>query len=149
MAIERSLFFYDGTAYDITATQNYIHRMFERHREFHRFTFDAIISSLSDCRFDVSQPGFIPDPITGTLIESGIWFEIYGIEDETVVWDEGKENVEDNDSVLTFDLGEAELMNEELGYEADEPIDAFEEAEFVDAAHALMDLLDENPQNPI
>ncbi len=135
--IERSLYFHDDTAFDITATQNHIHRLFETHRSFHQFTFDAIIRALSDCRFDLRHPLFIPDPFTGGDIETGTWFDIYGIEDERVVWAEQKENhLIDDDSVGTFDITQAELYNDE-----DEPtISAQEEEELVIGAHILTEL---------
>jgi hypothetical protein len=88
MAIERNLFFYNGNAYDITATMNFVTCLYKKSCEelFPEEKYDAIMSVLIDYKYlnIVDNETLIEDIHDPVYITVGQFFMRYGIVDHRV-----------------------------------------------------------------
>jgi len=88
MAIERNLFFYNGNAYDITATMNFITNLYRRSDNdlFPQEKYESIMSVLIDYKYlnIVDVETLIEDVHEPVYITVGWFFRRYGIVDHRV-----------------------------------------------------------------
>lgn len=136
MAIQRALFFANGTAYDIEATIARITAMYEN-RDANEIwwdaAYDSIISNLVDIRYNVTPDEFIVNPYTGTMTLTDMWFGEFGVIDNTIDYF----GLMDMESIGSFDM-ELTSVSENSD---EEVITEEEEADMIIGVHILTNLM--------
>ena len=85
MPAPRTLYFANGTAYDIVATIGVIHhwKLVKDEATFPTYRYESIISALHDLQYLVNSQhdDFIDDVIGDSLVLLDVWFANYGVID--------------------------------------------------------------------
>ena len=114
MVIVRSLLFANGTAYDLVATKNYIHHLWDRQEvEFERY--EEILDALNFIRHEPTIPDFIINPFTGVLWLTPMWFAEFGMEDTLLL-------ERSDSSLISFSTSDDEFAGSD-----EDPIDSDDE----------------------